>query len=530
MQRARNQKPPKPTAFERGLAFVAPGFAKNIYAARCAFAMADAYHGASKTRRGVAGWTATAGDSDSDTLPYLPDLRERSRDLYRNNAIAGAAINTKTTAIVGTGLTLQARVNRDVLLRVGLTDEQADAWERNTEAEFKLWAKKCDLAMSLTFDELQELAFRSVLENGDLLVTTPYKKIAGEAYGLKIQLTEADRICNKDNVQDTETLSGGVQRDANGAAKSYHVLKNHPGSKYISVKGEWLDIPVYGPNGRLNAWLLFHKTRIGQNRGIPDLAPVIEVIKQLGNYTDSTALSAVVQSLFTVFIETPDGEGLNIANLEPGAASTDKEFKLGSGNILETNPGEKVTFANPAQPGSNFDPFVMALTRQIGARLEIPFEVLMKHFTASYSASRAALIEAWRYFMGRRKWLADNFCRPLYELFMVEAVSFGRISAPGFLSGDPLIHEAWIGSDWIGDAMGQIDEGKAVKAAKDRIDFGLSNEAIEVTGLTGRDRDSVYRQRKKEIEQRRKDDMLFVPDAPPDPAVEPKVEDGDETA
>lgn len=525
----RRVKFPKPSAFEKGLAFVAPTFAKKVYGARCAFAAAESYHGASKTRRAVAGWNTSSGDADSDTLPYLDDLRQNSRDLYRNNAIAGAAINTKTTAVVGTGLTLQSRLNRDTLKKyLGITDEQADEWESNTEAEFKLWAKHCDIERKLTFDELQELAFRSVLENGDLLVSTPYRQIPGQAYGLKVQLIEADRICNENLTSDTATISGGVERDEYGATKRFHVLKTHPGKRYISkANREWMKIPAYGVSGRKNAWLLYHTVRIGQTRGIPDLAPVIEVIKQLGSYTDSTAMSAVVQSLFTVFIEAPDGNGLDLGDIngETGGSSSDKDYKLGHGNILELNGGEKVHFADPAQPGSNFDQFVMALTRQIGARLEIPFEVLVKHFTASYSASRAALIEAWRYFMGRRKWLADNLCRPLYELFLTEAVFSGRIAAPGFLTGDQLIREAWLGSDWIGDAPGQIDEGKAVAAAKARIDAGFSNEAIETTALTGRDRDSVYRQRKKEIEQRRADDMLFTPDAPPDPALEPKIDD-----
>ena len=32
----------------------------------------------------------------------------------------------------------------------------------------------------------------------------------------------------------------------------------------------------------------------------------------------------------------------------------------------------------------------------------------------------------------RREWLADDFCRPCYEVWMSEAVARGRIYAPGF--------------------------------------------------------------------------------------------------
>lgn len=101
-------------------------------------------------------------------------------------------------------------------------------------------------------------------------------------------------------------------------------------------------------------------------------------------------------------------------------------------------PGEKVSSVDPGRPNAAFDPFVMAILRQIGVALEIPFELLVKHFTASYSAARAALLEAWKFFYTQRKWLADNFCQPVYEAWLTEAVLSGRVSAPGFFD-DPLV-------------------------------------------------------------------------------------------
>jgi capsid protein len=55
--------------------------------------------------------------------------------------------------------------------------------------------------------------------------------------------------------------------------------------------------------------------------------------------------------------------------------------------------------------------------------VEIPFEILIKHFTASYSAAQAALVEAWKFFSARRSWMADKFCQPVYELVIAEAVA-----------------------------------------------------------------------------------------------------------
>jgi lambda family phage portal protein len=507
---SRRVRLPKPNLFERSIGAVFPAYASKVYQTRVAFAMAESYTGASRSRRALAGWSVSSGDADADTLPYLEDLRERGRDIDRNNPIATGAINTKITSIVGTGLSLQPRISRDIL---GMTDEAATAWEHQTEAEFKLWSKECDIERILNFETIQPLCYRSSLVNGDVLITTPYKKYPGQIYGTKIQLIEADRLCNADNAQDSAALSGGVERDTDGAVVRYHVLLSHPGSRYTTT-AKWTKIDAFGKDGRRNAWLLFDKRRLGQNRGVPDLSPVIETLKQLGRYIDSEAMATLIASFFTVFIKGGDGQGINVGP-DLGNKKTDTDFRMGNGNILELNQGEEIEIANPGRPNTGFEGFVTALCRYIGAAIELPYEVLLKTFNASYSASQASLLEAWRYFMGRRKFLADNFCRPLYELFLTEAVASGRIAAPGFLTGDALIREAWLGSDWIGDARGHIREDVAINASKAKIDAGLSNEAIEIMALTGRDREQVYDQRKKEIDQRRADKMMPADKLPP---------------
>ncbi len=70
--------------------------------------------------------------------------------------------------------------------------------------------------------------------------------------------------------------------------------------------------------------------------------------------------------------------------------------------------------------------------------MEIPRDLLLKEFNASYSASRAALMEAWDTFRMYRNWFVDDFCNPVYEMWLSEAVASGRVSAPGFFA-DPLV-------------------------------------------------------------------------------------------
>ena len=109
---------------------------------------------------------------------------------------------------------------------------------------------------------------------------------------------------------------------------------------------------------------------------------------------------------------------------------------------------------------------------------------MMMSFSSSYSASRAALLEAWKGFKMRREWLADDFCRPVYELWLTEAVARGRISAPGFLT-DPIIRQAYLGSEWIGPSQGQLDPTKEVSAAVTAVENGFSTREAESIKLNG---------------------------------------------
>ncbi len=486
---------------DRGLAFIDPIRAERRMRSRIFLALTTAYHGASKIRRPGKEWAPSAGDADTDIIAELSDLRERSRDLVRNYPLAAGSINTKVTSVVGMGLVLKSQIDRNIL---GIDEEAADQWESHTEAEWRLFSESvnCDVAMTNNFTQLQELAFRSTLENGDCFVLTPSlaDPKGRRPYRLQLQLIEADRICNKDNAMDDEFLSGGIKKDKAGAPLEYHILDGHPGNIH-SKNNTWSVVKAYGPKtGRKNIIHLYRKLRIGQTRGVPDLAPVIEMIKQLGRYTDAEVDAAVVSAFFTVFIKSssPGGFAPMKPETEVGGKVTDKDYKMAPAAILELNPDEDISTASPGRPNDSFDPFIKAISSLIGVALELPQQILLKEFSKSYTAARASMLDVWRFFMGRRKWLSDSMCDPVYGLFLTEAVASGRIVAPGFLTGDPLIKMAYLGSEWTGPARGQIDEKKEIDAAEKRVAMTISTLADETAGFTGGNWEQKFPQRAKE--------------------------------
>lgn len=478
------------------------------------------YDGAKNSRRSMRGWNPPAQSADRDTVPDLEDLRARSRDLERNAPLAAGAIHTVTSSVIGPGLHFQAQINREFL---GMTKEAARAWERRTELLFEMWCRQCDMTRELDHAGMQELVLRSMLSSGDVFVVRRFIERPGELFGTRMQLIEADRICTPDDMTSNPLVFDGVETDASGAPIRYHIRNRHPhdyggiGLGLGYTEPEWTSAPAFGLTGDRQTLHLWRKTRPGLHRGVPYLAPVIETLKQLDRYTDAELMAAVVSGMYTIVTKTLQGEGLanQEEDLEVGIQNPTlgkQEIALDYGAVLNLNPGEDAVGFNPGRPNTAFDGFVQAVLRQVGVALEMPFEVLIKHFTASYSAARAALLEAWRAFMMRRTWTAKGFCQPSYEWFLVEAVARGMIDAPGFFE-DPIARMAWCGSRWTGRPQGSIDPLKEAKAAQVMLGENIATHARMTSEFYGEDWEQTLEQRAAEIAMQR--ELGIMPEKAP---------------
>lgn len=513
---------------DRAIGYVAPRAAAKRLHARASMAMYGQWLGGRTDRTETSGWLPFAGSADADDLHDLPTLRARSRDLQRSEPIAKGAVNTVVTSTVATGLVYQSNIDRDTL---GLSQEEAAAWQRKAEREFRLWAlspRACDARSQLSFYGLQELALRSALESGDVFATLPMIERRGIPYALKVQLIEADRVCNNYGAMDRVWLAGGIERNEVGEAIRYHILKQHPGGM-LGAGRQWEIVDAFGAKtGRRNVIHLMEMLRPEQSRGIPYLAPVIEPLRQLGKYTLQELNAAVLSSLFTVFVKTQGGIGLGIGgNGGPatGAEKSGDSVKLRSGAIVDLAPGEDVAFADPKRPNIAFDPFVLAVLRQIGTALELPFEVLVKHFTASYTAARAALLQAIKFFIKKREWLGTGFNDPILAAWMEEAIARGRLDAPGFFD-DPSIRAAYLGCEWLGDSFGVLDPLKEAQAVKEWLALELTTRKDEAARNFGTEWEDTAEQLAREKSVREKVGLAAAapaaPDVPATPANEAK--------
>ncbi len=493
--------------------------------------------GASVTRRALRGFIPASGAPSEDINRNNSILRQRARMLYMASPVATSAINTNRTKVIGTGLALRSTVDCDML---GMTPDAVKDWQHNTEAEFSLWAKKqnCDALGLNTFESLQQLVMKSWLLSGDVFVLIKHGSATPlNPYGLRLHIIEADRVSTPAPFCGGAVLGGvtegrvpeghpgaghkiydGVEVDESGRVAAYYISSIYPG-QLSAEKQEWTRVAAYGERtGLPNILHIMDAERPDQYRGVPYLSPVIEPLLQLRRYTESELMAALVQSFFTAWIETATdpsetpfnevgagdiaGASMQDGGLGASAANISNdgnEYEMGPGTVTHLAPGEKVQFGNPNIPTSGFESFVKTLCRLVGSALELPYDVLVKEFNSSYSASRGALLEAWEAFKMRRRWFADDFCQPVYELFLSEAVALGRINAPGFFS-DPLIREAWCRAKWIGPIQGQLDPLKEAKASVLLTDHAIKSHDQVTREMGGGDWEANVEQLKRENE------------------------------
>ena len=104
----------------------------------------------------------------------------------------------------------------------------------------------------------------------------------------------------------------------------------------------------------------------------------------------------------------------------------------------------------------------------------------------------------------------NRLCQPAYEDVIAELVARGLIEAPGFFES-PVIRRAWLGSQWTGDAMPQIDPLKEANAAGKRVELGISTRDREARETNGSTFLENHRQLRREEALRAEDGIESAP-------------------
>ena len=497
-------------------------------------ALASAHAGASTSDLSMASWQPFAGSADADLLPDLGMLASRSRDLMRNNGLAAGGQQTLKDNIIGSVLRLSATPDYRLL---EWDRAQARTWANTVEAEFRTFADstECDAAGQLNLLGLTLQALGGSMMNGEALALPLWLPEPGQRWATRLMMIEADRLDTPPGMGSRSDMRGGVEINAYGAPVAYHIRRSHPGDAigmqwFASAADTFDRIPAYTDWGRRRVLHLHDKERTGQSRGKPILSAVMREFNMAGKYATTELQAAVANSMIAAFLESdldPESAAALFGETPRSAWETSVSQarhirQMQGAAIIPLPAGARLSSFTPGRPNAAFDAFMVATLRHIAAGMNIPYELLLKDFSrTNYSSARAALLEAWRYFHGRRRWLTDYWLRPIFELWLEEAINAGRIEAPDFYGN----RYAYTRCRFIFSGRGWVDPVKEATAAALRIEKGLSTMEAECAEQ-GLDWEEVLEQQAYEANRRAELGLPpLQPSAPAPAAPEPDPAD-----
>lgn len=401
--------------------------------------------------------------------PFGADAsRAYARELVRNNAYAWGVVDTIVASVIGTGIkTMSAAETQDGEDVEPINESRDNVWAK--------WCKVAELTGQYTFEEVQQIALREMVEAGEVLihmVTVPlnYRGIR-RPVPFALELIEADRLAiDRDTYQchtdGRNRIVRGVEYDEIGMPVAYWVYPNHP-SDITSIRREPVRLEAE------NVLHLYRKDRVGQGRGVTWFAPVVRWMRDLGLYVDNEMQAGAVASCAVAAIKTDTPmQGLPGLNGASNIAEDGTPLeRLEPGLIFKLGKGEDVTFFNPGRPNSGAEPWIALMLRGISVGTGLSYEIVARDFSkTNYSSNRASQLEDRRRFRRWQSMLINDLCDPVWKRFVESASMVGLVYFPsvGQLHHDfdrfaPVEHmpPSW---EWVDPATEQSSSQNAIAA------------------------------------------------------------------
>lgn len=457
---------------------------------------AGGYSGASKDRL-HSSWMPGGGSADADILPDLPTLRERSRDLIRNDGFASGIIKTFSINVIGTGIRAQSRLK---FKRLKLEKEAAKEFQEQFEANFERWIPEADASGRMDFYEIQDLVEKQVIENGDVIVLPFRIKRPGKAFSYCLQVIEADRLATPTSKLTDKSIREGVEIGTYGEPIAYWIKKTHPGEIYSYVEtDDFVRYPAVNKYGKLNVLHIYEQLRPGQSRGVPVLAPVLNIFKNLSSFVEAELLKNRIAACFSIFVKKNDPLNTSVKRSNETDKKNQRLESIEPGRIDYLEIGEDIQVANPGGPGGSYDPFIYSLLCLIAASLNIPYELVAKDFSrTNFSSARAAFIDAIKFFQCKQAFINKKLNQPVYEDVQEEAYLRGELNIPTFYSN----RTEWMRVKWQGNGWKWVDPLKDVQANKEAVNENMLSLADVCSGI-GSDWEETIEQRAAEINKQK---------------------------
>ncbi len=395
-------------------------------------------------------WRAGSTSANTEVAESATTLRNRARDLARNNTYVYQAFERIANNVVGSGIKPSivggSRANRAA----------KQAWRE--------WAdtKICDHDGRTNMAGLQRLVMRAVAESGEVFVRRRW--LTTGAVPLQLQVLEADFLdAAKDGIS-TEGggyIMQGIEFDANSKRVAYWLYDYHPGENRLYKSMTSRRVPAD------EITHIYHALRPGQIRGIPFGVSAFMRAKDFDEYEDAQLIRQKIAACFTAFVETPNdplpgekvGDGLPLERVEPGM-------------IEYLPPGKRVTFGTPP-PTDKYDEYSRRTLQGMSAGFGITYEALTNDLSnVNFSSGRMGWIEMGRQItVWQEQMMVPQFCDTVFAWFVQAA------QIAGTLRGN-------VTATWTPPARMMIDPVKETKGLSDQVRNGFISwqEAVRQQG------------------------------------------------
>lgn len=434
------------------------------------------YRGA-QSQQGSTPWLGGGGSADTEIQYDLPTLRNRIRELNRDDTIACGLTHTFVTNVIGSEIRPQANTG----------DPEKN---RRIEAYWKTRAPGLAPAEAATFGELQRLLFRKYVEDGEVFLKATKTSADNPVW---FEVIEADRVATPPGKTGDANITDGVEKDAYGIPVAYWVSKGHPGDnnvKGLQAAREFIRVPAQS--------IRHFKTteRPGQTRGVPMFHAIIQDLRDLDLLLVASLKRVQIAACLAVFFETPE----TVENLAGIDTDTTTDYgsmlkdSLRPGMMWKNNPGEKVNTLVPNFPTPEFVPFVTMLCRKIGASVGVSWQVVLKDFgDSTFTSSKTDLLETRATYLWQQRMFCDVLLDWIWHTVMADAVFTGDPAMAGInLASLPAVR-------WVPPGWKWTDASKEAKGAQLELDIGKTT-VRDLCAEEGKDWEEVFEQRVLEMD------------------------------
>jgi len=455
----------------------------------------------------------SGNSADSELRFTLEVMRNRSRELIRDNEFARRYVNLLKTNIIGDqGFHLQVKArNDDGSLDTGGNTVIENAWKR--------WGRLGSPTADgrLSWYDCQRLVIETLARDGEVFI----RKLTGAKYrdGFSLQFIEADLIDEKKNERTTtgNQIRMGIELDKAHRPVAYHVLTSHPGDKYY-----------YSQQSRKTTRVpaeeiihIFMPTRTHQTRGEPFMVAAMSALKMLHAYREAEVIAARIGASKMGILTTPSGDDFVGESYENDFTPV---IDVEPGSFHQLPSGFDMKMFDPDHPNTGYAEFEGAMLRGIASGLNVSYASLSSDLSSvNYSSIRQGALDERDGYRALHMFMIEHFMEPVFRAWLSSAMDFGGVPLPSNKYDKFSDNAQFRGRGW-----NWVDPLKEINAAV----VGLQNGILsmqDVAANYGRDVEETFSQiaRDQEMAEQFGLSMAFQPFGQKFPA-DPIVEGGDQ--